>query len=137
MSKSFCVALAGLMILGCAILVDAQTVTRHARNSVVEYLQGAELQAETNDQVREIQRALSDMLNESAADSCARRRYADYQLTPNMWTITRLLGAYFLPATPQELELERFCKDVIKPKAKAIIREKLNEVNRSIMLSEP
>jgi hypothetical protein len=134
MANSFSLALIGLITVSWAALVDAQMASKHARNSVVEYLENAELQVETDAQRREIQRALSDMLDKSTAE-LRTRKYADYQGTPNTWTIPRLLIAYFVPRTPQNLESKRFYEDVSKPEAKVAIRHKLDEIGRALKQS--
>ena len=134
MVNKICLILVTLMSVSCAPIVGAQVKSKHPLNSVATYLEHAEIQAETDEQRQEIRRALSDMLKEPTAE-LRTRRYADYQGTPNMWSITRLLTAYFVPQTPQSLEPKRFYEDVGKPEAKSAIQRQLDEISRALNTS--
>lgn len=130
-SNLFYVIFLGLLIFSWSPAISAETKSKPPVNSVAKYLESAELQAETDSQRREIQRALTDMLEKPAVKLRA-QKYADYQGTPNMWTLPRLLTAYFVPKTPQVLEPRLFYKDVSKPAAKVAIRSKLKEIRRAL-----
>jgi hypothetical protein len=69
-----------------------------ARNVVARYLEGAELQAETNEQRREIAQALQDMLSMPAAE-LRKQRYSDYSGTQACGQQQELLRAHFCPLT--------------------------------------
>lgn len=136
MVNSLCLILITLISVSCGPQVGAQVKSKHSLNSVAAYLENAEIRAETDEQRQEIHRALSDMLKKPTAE-LRTRRYADYQGTPNMWSITQLLTAYFVPQTPQSLESKRFYKDVGKPEAKLAIHRQLDEINRALNKSGP
>jgi len=100
-------------------------------NSVVAFLKSAERQSETDDQRKEIQRALRDMLDKSAAE-LRRTRYADYAGQADAWSITQLLEHYFVPNPPAVLDDQRFFQDVRAPAARAAIQRQLDEVTRAL-----
>ncbi len=100
-------------------------------NSVAAFLKNAERQSETDEQRREIQRALGDMLNKSAAD-LRHTRYSDYQGVPNKWSITELLQHYFVPNPPVALNEQRFFEDIRAPEARKAIQHQLDEVSRTL-----
>jgi hypothetical protein len=104
-------------------------------NAVVAYLQGADQQFENAGQGREIEKALNDMLTLSP-DELRTRRYANYQMEPDAWTIIDILHKYFLPSKPTGLDQNRFFRDVTKPEARAVIQERLLEVKKAISLDE-
>lgn len=93
------------------------------RNVVVAYLNGAEAQFEDDDQRAVIKQAFNDMLSEPV-DKLRSKRYPDYQLRPNKWSIIKLLQRYFVPKSlldgyPDDAE---FFRDVKKPEAQRAIR---------------
>jgi hypothetical protein len=120
-----------MLSLSCGGQADDQAENKIFPNSVAAYIENAEIQAETDEQRREIRRALLDIL-EKPATELRTQKYADYQGKPNEWSITRLLTAYFVPSTPQSLEPEQFYKDIDKPEAKLAIRHKLDAINQTL-----
>jgi hypothetical protein len=112
------ISLCLLSILACACKQD---------NVVVDFLKGAERQVETEEQRREIRRALEDLLTLPAADARA-RRYADYQGKPGTWSATQLLQRYYVPAKPMALDEERFYRDAGTPEARAALERCLDEL---------
>jgi hypothetical protein len=100
-------------------------------NSVAAFLKDAERQSETDDQRKEIQRALRDMLDKSP-EELRRMRYADYTGKANSWSITQLLEHYFVPDPLATLDDQRFFLDVRAPAARAAIQHQLDEVTRAI-----
>lgn len=103
--------------VGCQILPTK-------KNLVVSFLKGAELQIETQDQQRELEQALEDMLQLSPKE-LKKRRYGDYQTTKGMWTLTRILSAYFLPPRPLIIDSDRFYDDVATSAGRSIVEKKL------------
>jgi hypothetical protein len=90
-------------------------------NQVVAYLDGAEFQAETEGQVKEVLRALQDMrtLTPSALKA---RRYAGYALEPGVWTLRKLLSSYFVPRDiTTQLDETTLYEDAQDPKARAVV----------------
>jgi hypothetical protein len=129
--------LCGMFCFTACALIQAETVLpdEHnpaSKNIVVSYFSGAELQAETKSQLREIKKALNDMLNLSIPELQA-RRYADYQMAPDQWSLGELLNAYFLSAdgSPQETDA-RFYKESKQAEAQRILRQKLYDVEEAI-----
>jgi hypothetical protein len=106
----------------------------HSRpNTVVTFLQGAEQQWETQEQGREIEKALNDMLA-LKPDELRNRRYANYQMQPGAWSIIELLHRYFVSRGPVYLDENRFYQDMTDPAAKAVIRQHVQVVKESIPL---
>jgi hypothetical protein len=99
-------------------------------NSVAAFLQNAERQSETDEQRKEIQRALRDMLDKSPAE-LRQTRYPDYTGQANAWSIKQLLQHYFVTNPPAALDEQRFFQDVRAPAARAAIQHQLDEVSRA------
>jgi uncharacterized membrane protein len=130
------ILLCGMFFLGaCAATqtgTQASGTAAASGNIVVSWFAGAELQTETRSQLREIRKALNDMLALPVPQLQA-RRYADYQMKPDQWTLDQLLNAYFLSASGGQQEIDsRFYKDIKKAQAQDILREKLREVEAAI-----
>jgi len=102
-------------------------------NTVVAFLQGADQQWETQEQGREIEKALNDMLT-LTPDELRKQRYANYQMQPGIWTVIELLHHYFAPQQPAHIDESTFYKDASNPAAHAVIRLHLEEVSKSIPL---
>jgi len=100
-------------------------------NMIARYLDGAELQAETDGQRREIARALQDILNIPVAE-LRKQRYSDYAGEATAWTVTDLLRAYFVPRQPMSVDPERFYREVGQPQAKAAVRKQLKRIQRAL-----
>jgi hypothetical protein len=105
----------------------ASSLTRS--NEVVRYLGGAELQAENDQQLAEIKRALGDLLILSPVE-LAKRRYADYTGKPDQWLLGQLLVKYYVPArAPDGFESEaKLYRDAQAKEAKEVIRKLLNKL---------
>ena len=118
----------------CAALCVGLFACQHARpKTVVVFLQGADQQWETQEQGREIDKALTDMLTLSP-DELRGRRYANYQMQPGAWTVIELLHRYFVSRGQAYIDEKNFYHDVTDPAAQAVIRLQLQEVKRSIPL---
>ena len=100
-------------------------------NSVSAFLKNAERQSETDDQRKEIQSALRDMLDKSPAE-LRQMHYPDYAGQANAWSITQLLQHYFVPNPQAALDEQRFFQDVRAPAARAAIQHQLDEVTRAL-----
>jgi hypothetical protein len=98
------------------------------RNTVEDYLNGAEEQSETDDQRAAIRQAFVDMLNEPIG-SLRKKRYPDYQLHHHKWPITEVLTSYFLPDSSAGFENDEFFRDVKKPEAQEMIQKWLNHMD--------
>ena len=95
------------------------------------FLRNAERQSETDDQRKEIQRALRDMLERSPVE-LKRLRYADYGGQPNVWSVTQLLQHYFVPSPLATLDEERFFQDFSSPEAREVIKQQLDAVTTAL-----
>jgi hypothetical protein len=100
-------------------------------NSVAVFLNNAERQAETDEQRRDIQRALRDMLDKPPAE-LRQLRYPDYAGKANTWSITQFLQRYFVPSPPAVLDEEGFYKDIHTETARAAIQRQLDAVTRAL-----
>lgn len=76
-----------------------------ADNRLVQLLQGAEIQAETDAQRAELRRALQDLRDKPPAELAA-ARYAGPDGTPGQRSLAELLRAHVVPAQPAEMVLE-------------------------------
>lgn len=131
-----CKAAAALLVVGlgwaCGDSRSPQTApASNVENSVAAFLKNAERQTETDDQRREIQRALRDLLDKPASE-LRQMRYADYGGKPDAWRVTELLTHYFVPNPPVALDDERFFQDFRAPEAQTAIRRQLDEVTRAL-----
>jgi len=95
--------------------------SKRPRNTVEDYLNGAEQQSETDEQRAVIKQAFADMLNEPVA-SLRKKRYPDFQLHPHQWPITELLSSYIVPVAPVWFEDDELFRDLRKPEARAMIQ---------------
>jgi hypothetical protein len=130
LSRDFFLTYLAMSIVLCAGMLSC----RHAGpNTVVVYLQGADQQWETQEQGREIEKALTDMLMLSP-DELRNRRYANYQMQPGAWTTIELLHRYFVSRGLVYVDETRFYRDVTDPAAQAVIRQHLQDVKKSIPL---
>lgn len=77
---------------------DAPGEVRGRRNPIVEYLCGAELQAEDDGHLANIRQALSDMAR-LPVEQLRQRRYADYRGKPGAWDLPWLIQRHFVPAS--------------------------------------
>lgn len=116
-----------LFVVACTI-----ACARHPQpNTVVRFLDGADRQAENDDQQREIQRALQDMLSKTP-EELRQQRYADYQGHKNSWDVITLLHKYFVANKLKTLDPDRFYEDVSKPEAKSAVRRQLDSLRQDL-----
>lgn len=100
-------------------------------NSVAAFLRNAERQTETDEQRKEVQRALRDMLEKPPAE-LRQIRYSDYAGKKNEWSVTQLLQHYFVPSRPAALDETHFYEDLKAPAARAAVQRQLNKVTRAL-----
>ncbi len=128
---------AAVLLLACVCCACKRESTpapssgQASENTVTAFLKNAERQSETDDQRREIQRALRDMLDKPEPE-LRQARYADYAGKANAWSITQVLQHYFAPNPPVMLDEHRFFQDVRAPAARAAVQHQLDEVNRAL-----
>jgi hypothetical protein len=92
------------------------------------YLNGAELQVETDDQRQEIKQALQDMLNLSP-EELEKKRYKNYRMEANQWTLVELLQAYYFPQKPMALDDSiALYRETSDPKVRQIISKLLSNL---------
>jgi hypothetical protein len=97
-------------------------------NQVVAYLDGAELQVETEQQVREVLRALED-LRTLAPAALQARRYPGYGMEPAVWTLRQLLSKYFIPRDiTAQLDETAIYQDAQDPKARAVVSRHIQAI---------
>jgi hypothetical protein len=129
LSRSLAAAVMGLALISCGPQQTDETAkpSSEAQNEVVSYLQGAERQAESPAQENEIVKALEDLRSLPPAQ-LKQRRYADYAMAPNQWTLGQLLQKYFVPTQPRGIDENALYRDAQDPKARAIIDEQINAI---------
>lgn len=103
--------------------------SRRPRNTVEDYLNGAEEQSETDDQRLVIKQAFVDMLNEPV-ERLRKNRYPDYRMHLHKWPITEVLYRYFV-SDPAYIAFDgdEFFRDVKKPEAQEMIQKWLDHLN--------
>jgi hypothetical protein len=104
-----------------AALTSASSTPAATENSVAAFLKDADRQSETDEQRKEIRRALQDML-EKSPNELRRTRYSDYQGRPKKWSIVELLNHYFVPSPMVALDDRDFFRDFRSPAARAAIQ---------------
>lgn len=97
-------------------------------NNIVQYLNGVEVQYETQDQQQEIKQALNDMLNLDP-DALRAKRYKNYEMEPGEWTAIDILDRYFVPATEVSIDSDNFYQNINKPETKKSIAKVLDDIN--------
>lgn len=96
-------------------------------NSVALFLQGADFQAESAEQKKEVLRALDDALQKTPTE-LRQSRYADFDGRPGARDIVQLLSGHFVPPRPAALDPATFYDQVGAREARDAIaaqREKL------------
>jgi len=109
---------------------------RRPRNTVEDYLNGAEAQYETDAQRAVFKQAFADMLNEPVA-SLRKKRYPDYQLHPGQWPLTELLYSYIVPDPLIWFDDDELFRDVKKPEARAMIQKWLDFFDSPGLYDQP
>jgi len=100
---------------------------RDDRNSLTLFLEGAELQVETKDQLLEVERALQDILR-LPPEELRKVRYSDYQMNEGVWTLPQLLSAYFLPQHPMCIDSDAFYSNAVTDVSRATVKRKLTDL---------
>ena len=113
-----------LTVLGSGL---AEGKTR--RNPVANYLRGAELQCETDEQRANIVTALNDALT-LPGDTLAVRRYKNYQGQEGQWDLPTLIYRHFVPDHPGAILGKRFYRDVKAKEAQEVVRQILERIKR-------
>jgi hypothetical protein len=115
-----CTQRAGQPATGPAMPAHAQKP-----NQVVLYLDGAERQAETDEQCQETLRALGD-LRTLDPETLKRKRYADYENRSGRWTLVQLLQKYFVPPELRSIDDEEaFYRDAASPHAREVVDQQI------------
>jgi hypothetical protein len=107
-----------------------------ADSEIAAYLRGAEIQAETDAQRRELQRALADLLAKPA-DELRAARYAGPQGEPGQRDLAQVLRAHLVPSRPSSVVLDTWLAERTRPDAQAALRDKLAELERNAAASAP
>jgi hypothetical protein len=113
-----------LTILGSGL---AEGKTR--RNPVANYLRGAELQCETDEQRANIVTALNDALT-LPRESLAARRYKNYQGQEGQWDLPTLISRHFVPDHAGAILGDHFYRDVKAKEAHEVIRQILLRIQK-------
>ena len=130
----------GLRMMICCFFLAGSCTNRQAvdpagnANTVAVFFQQAELQAESDEQRKEVRMVLSGLL-ELPVEQLKEKKYPDYQGHADQWDILKFLHAYFVPAKPQQLSAEQFYRDLPRPEARKAIQDQLDHLNHSLQHS--
>ena len=113
-----------LTVLGSGL---AEGKTR--RNPIANYLRGAELQCETDEQRANIVTALNDALT-LPGDTLAVRRYKNYQGQEGQWDLPTLIYRHFVPDHAGAILGDHFYRDVKAREAQEVIRQILQRIQK-------
>lgn len=107
------------------VFVGAMAACAHHSNpqaaaAIARCLDGAELQAETDAQKKNLRRGFDDLATQPPA-SLRARRYADYQGTPDRWDLPELLKHHLVPREPCGYEAA-FWESVDDPRVREAAR---------------
>ncbi len=116
----------GILFVSCGSNKDSSN--KESSNSIVAYFKDAEVQAETDEQRKQIKLVLSDLLN-LKVDELKVKKYPNYQNNTDQWDVIKFLNSYFVPSSPQVLTADSFFEDLGKPEAKAAIQERINKID--------
>jgi inorganic pyrophosphatase/exopolyphosphatase len=98
-------------------------------NAVLEYLTGAEIQYETEEQKQNIVQALRDM-SELSAEELSRKRYKDYSGKPGGWDLQTLLYRHVVPKKQEDTLGADFYEELKSKRVKEGIERLLDELDR-------
>lgn len=107
--------------------------TPQTNGVLVAYLRGAEVQAENDQQRSELRRVLSDLV-EKPASVLLVSRYAGPGGEPGQSDLAQVLRRHLVPASPQSLDVNSLIAEKDTPEVSAELREKLNQVERSLQV---
>lgn len=115
-----------VLTVDCAHVTAEPVTSAEAQNSnqVVLCLDGAERQAETDEQRLEILRALEDLRTLTPA-ALKQQRYADYESKPDQWTLVQLLQKYFVPRELRSIDEETLYWDAHSPRARKVVEQQI------------
>lgn len=89
--------------------------------NVIDYLSGAQLQAEDATQRREVLRGLEDVLQKTPLE-LRKSRYTCNTQPRTSCTLLELLSKHFVPSHPAALDPESFYSEITSPAARTIIQ---------------
>jgi hypothetical protein len=138
--KALCFAICSIIFVGCnapekPVIVETPNTVVERPNAVTSFFKDAELQAETDEQRQEIKIVLLDMLNLNTNELKA-KKYPDYQGHINQWDVIKFANSYFVPSSPMVLSPDTFFEDLLKPEARAVIQELINQNNIDATLNK-
>ena len=117
-----------VVVLAFAVFSFAACAQDSSDQQLYTYLNGAELQVETDDQRQEIKKALQNMLNLSP-EVLKKKRYKNYRIEENQWTLVELLQAYYFPSKPMALEHDiSLYRETSDPKVRQIVSKLLSNL---------
>jgi len=108
-----------LLLCGCLCLAAAAPAPA-PENTAVAFFNSAQCEPATNGQRTELRHVLRDLLRKPAR-ALPRLRYRDYSGQGRAWSATTLLEYYCLPAHAEEIDPDRFYRDVRTPEARSAV----------------
>jgi len=91
------------------------------------YLDNVEIQYETEEQKKNIKKALNDILTLNT-EELKKQRYDDYRGNKNQWDIITLIMRYFVPDEKNKTLGNNFYKEIKKNNVKAKIKKILRSL---------
>jgi hypothetical protein len=116
-----------LLLCGCLCLAAAAPAPP-SENTAVAFFKSAQCEPATNGQRTELRHVLRDLLKKPAR-ALPRLRYRDYSGQGRAWSATTLLEYYCLPEHAEEIDPDRFYRDVRTPDARSAIEALLKALS--------
>ena len=110
------------------LLLDYYYPHTATQNSVMDYLQGAEIQYETDQQRETLVSAMGDALSLSA-EQLKTKKYRDFLGKENQWDLPTLINKYFVPNQAEKTLGNNFYHDLKTKEAQTEIKNILAKLN--------
>ena len=109
------------------LMISCQSLEPKTDNLVVSFLEDAELQIETLNQVQELEKALQDILL-LPPEQLRKKRYSDYQMNERAWTLPKILSSYFCSHKPLFIDVDHFYSDLATDVARSTVQKILTNL---------
>ena len=109
------------------LMISCQSLETKTDNIVMSFLEDAELQIETQDQIEELKKALQDILLLSPKQ-LRKQRYLNYQLDERAWKLPKIISAYFCSPKPYFINSEQFYSDITADVTRSTVQKILTNL---------
>jgi hypothetical protein len=89
---------------------------------LVDYLDGAEVQYEGEQQKENIGNALNDALH-LPPEELKGKRYSDYQGNENQWDLPAIISHHFVPSSPEKVLGQDFYREITSAEGRSKVAE--------------